>query len=56
MLEVVAAEPGDPRKRPGVEEAKDGGHAVLERNVVAVHELSQQREPLVLGDRRGIRR
>jgi hypothetical protein len=56
VLDVVAAEPGDPRKRLGVEEDKDGGHAILERDVVVVHELSQQREPLVLGDRRGIRR
>jgi hypothetical protein len=41
VLDVVRAEPGDPCKRLGAEEDEDGGHAVLEREVVAVDELSQ---------------
>jgi hypothetical protein len=56
VLDVVGAEPGDPCERLRVEEDKRGGHAVLELDVVAVRELSQQREPLVLGNRRGVTR
>ncbi|MEU4658998.1 hypothetical protein AB0G32_34550 [Streptomyces sp. NPDC023723] len=40
MLDVVGIEPGNPRQRLRVEKNKDGCHAVLEREGVAVDELS----------------
>ncbi|MER6046360.1 hypothetical protein ABT168_02535 [Streptomyces sp. NPDC001793] len=54
LQDVVGAESGDPGERLCVEKDEQGGDAVLERHVVVVDELPQQREPLVLGERGGI--
>ncbi|MER6031813.1 hypothetical protein [Streptomyces sp. NPDC001851] len=54
MQDVVGAEPGNPSERLCIKKDEQGGNAVLERHVVVVDELSQQREPLVLGERGGI--
>ncbi|MFF4567275.1 hypothetical protein [Streptomyces sp. NPDC001435] len=49
--DIVGGEPCDPGERLRVEEDEHGGHAVLDRDVVAVDGLPEQGEPLVLSER-----